>query len=64
MEARDAAIVRLVLTPPTETETIAKLQQEIESITVFVGDDDNFESLEEAMKNELKFLLEQEEQDG
>ena len=64
LEARDQAVVRLAQTPPMEAHTIARLQQEIESLTVIAGDDDNYDSLEDAMKDEIKNLLEQEEQDG
>lgn len=64
LEARDQAVLRLSQTPPMEAHTIARLQQEIESLTVIAGEDENYESLEEAMKGELKNLLEQEEDNG
>ena len=64
LESRDQAVLRLCQTPPTDAHTVARLQQEIESLTVIAGDDELYESLEEAMKYEIKNLLEQEGQDG
>ncbi len=65
LEARDQAVTSLAETDPRDIHTIARLQQEVESLTVFVGEDERYESLEDAMKEELKnYLREQEEDNG
>ena len=62
IETRDTAVRTLANPATKDPADIARLQQEIGTLTIMVGDDPNLMSLREYMAEEvLEFLREQEE---
>ena len=61
-EARDDAVRKLAGTDPTNVAEIARLQQEVGTLTLLLGDDKEVMSLKDYMVGEVvEFLQSQEE---